>query len=167
MRASERACKDGTSRAAIGPARGWTVVALAALAAGVALAACGGGKPAAQRPVGGGGEEWSDSEGDDPDMIGVERMDEIKQILDRKRVAAARCLADVVNDGKIDKNSSGHLALGFVISPAGKATSIKVLEDSLDSPDLEQCVIGKVQLIDFGPLPKPLDWSYTFAFESM
>jgi hypothetical protein len=79
----------------------------------------------------------------------------------------ARCFADVLNDGKVDKNARGHLALAFVISEAGKATAMKVLEDSLESPDLEQCVIAKVQQIDFGELPRKLDWSYTFAFESM
>lgn len=137
-------------------------VVLAALAAGC------GSKPVPVAPSGGDDEVVAgDDQGDDPSMIAPERMDEIKSLLDRKRTAAARCFADVANDGKVDKNSHGHLALEFVISPAGKATGIKVLEDNLKSPDLEQCVIAKVQQIDFGALPKPLDWSYTFAFESM
>ena len=140
-------------------------VVLAALAAGC------GRKPAPVAPGGGGGggdeAVAGDDQSDDLSMIAPERMDEIKTMLDRKRTAAARCFADVANDGKVDKNSHGHLALEFVISPAGKATGIKVLEDNLKSPDLERCVIAKVEQIDFGALPKPLDWSYTFAFESM
>ena len=141
-----------------------TAVVLAALAAGC------GQKSAPVAPGGGGGDEEAvagDDQGDDLAMIAPERMDEIKTMLDRKRTAAARCFADVANDGKVDKNSHGHLALEFVISPAGKATGIKVLEDNLKSPDLERCVIAKVEQIDFGALPKPLEWSYTFAFESM
>lgn len=140
----------------------WTAAAL--------LAACGGSKPAAQNAGGGGGGddgEAVEDEGEDPSMVGVERMDEIKTMLDRKRTAAAHCLSDTINHGKLDKNARGRMALSFVISPAGKATNVKVLEDSLESPDLEQCVIAKVQQIDFGALPAPLDWSYTFAFESM
>src|SRR4051812_8928420 len=119
---------------------GWLVALLA-------VAACGGSKPATRTAAaGGGGEGGGDTagdDGDDPSMVGVERLDEIKQSLDRKRTAAARCLADVVNAGKVEKNSRGHLALGFVITAAGKPTGIKVLEDSLASPDLEQCVIAK------------------------
>ena len=132
-----------------------------------------GGKPAPAAPGGGGEGDGvdeataGDDQGDDAMLIPPERMDEVKALLDRKRAAAARCFADVANAGKVDKNSHGHLALGFVISPAGKATDVKVLEDNLASPELEQCVIGKVEQIDFGALPKPLEWSYTFAFESM
>lgn len=139
------------------------------ITAALTAAGCGGGKPAARAPTGGDdGEGWAEpDDGDDPSMIPPERMDEIKTILDRKRTAAARCLADAINADKIKKNARGHLALAFVINPAGKATRIEVLEDSLASPDLERCVIAKVEQIDFGPLPEPLDWSYTFAFESM
>ena len=100
-------------------------------------------------------------------VIGVQRMDEIKQILDRRRVSAARCLTDVIDDGKLPRNARGRMAVSFVIDEAGRATRVKVLEDSLQSPELEQCVIGKVEQIEFGPLPRKLDWSYTFAFEAM
>ncbi|HVV88263.1 MAG TPA: AgmX/PglI C-terminal domain-containing protein [Kofleriaceae bacterium] len=144
--------------------------AMVLVLAAVGAAACGGSKPATHTEAEGGGGDTAGGGGDeggDPNLVDVTRMDEIKQALDRKRVAAARCLADVVNAGKIDKNAKGHVALGFVIGTDGKATGVKVLEDSLSSPDLEQCVIAKVQAIDFGALPKSLDWSYTFAFESM
>ena len=138
--------------------------------AAAALSACGGSKPAVESPGGGGGDDEGgatvEDEGDSS-LIGPERMDQIKSLLDRKRTAAAYCLSDTINDGKLSKNARGKLSLSFVISPAGKAGNIQVLDDSLDSPELEQCVIGKVQQIDFGPLPEPLDWSYTFAFESM
>ena len=133
------------------------------------VAGCGG-KPAPVAPSGGGGDDEAaaaDDQGDDLSMIAPERMDEIKRLLDRKRTAAARCFADAANDGKVDKNSHGHLSLTFIINAFGKPTQVRVLEDSLASPELEHCVIEKVEQIDFGALPKPLDWSYTFAFESM
>lgn len=157
MRATTRATKRTASRAM-------------ALAIAAAVAGCGR-KPAPVAPAGGGdGDDQAvagDDQGGDSSMVAPERMDEIKALLDRKRTAAARCFADTVNSGKVDKNSHGHLALEFVISAAGKATGIKVLEDNLASPDLEKCVIAKLEQIDFGALPKPLEWSYTFAFESM
>ena len=143
------------------------VTALAALTAMIG-GGCGGTKPTPQTGGGDGdGEAWTEASADDPDMIPPERMDEIKSILDRKRAAAARCFALVVNSGTVDKNSRGHLSLSFIIDAGGKPTQVRVLEDSLNSPELEHCVIEKVEQIDFGALPKPLDWSYTFAFESM
>ncbi len=153
-------------RAIEGPSK-LAVVVVAALA----VAGCGGNKPAPEPAGGGGGgaedTQWQEQDSDDPSMIGAERMDEIKAILDRKRTSVSRCLADVVNAGKVDKNARGHVALGFVIGMDGKATSIEVVEDSLASPDLERCVIAKVAQIDFGALPRAIDWAYTFAFESM
>lgn len=133
------------------------------------LAACGNkSKPSSTTTEGGGGgggEEVEDTSGGD--MIAPERMDEIKTALDRKRNAAARCLADAVNSGKAPKNAHGHVALEFTISTSGHAEGIKINESSIDNADVEQCVIDKVDQIDFGALDKPLEWSYTFAFESM
>jgi TonB family protein len=139
----------------------------AALAA--ATFACGGGKQDTRSPAerdweGEAGEEPSD---EDEGMIGPERMDEIKALLDRRRTAAARCLTDVIDDGKLKQNARGRVAVSFTITEAGRVTDAKVVEDTLDSPELEACVLAKVQQIEFGELPRPLDWSYTFAFEAM
>jgi len=147
--------------------RTWPAIVIAG------LCACGGGQKTSTATGGGGGgggeEVWGDSGGDGASdaVVGPERMDEIKGLLDRKRTAAARCFADAVNHGKVAKNARGHVMLGFVITTGGKATQFKVLETSLDSPDVEGCVIKKVESIDFGALPHDLDWSYTYAFESM
>lgn len=138
-----------------------------ALIVGLTLAACGGSsKPAATTPTSSDGEDRAEvSEGDD--LVAPERMDEIKTLLDRKRTAAARCLADAINRGDAPKNASGHIAVGFTIGTGGRATGAKVLESSVDNDGVERCVIEKIESIEFGSLPKPLEWSYVFAFESM
>lgn len=132
-----------------------------------AAAACGGkGSSAPTTPTGGGDEEMvpEDSGGD---VVPPERMDEIKAQLDRKRTGAARCLADAVNAGKVPKNTAGHVALDFTISTSGAAQNVRVSETSIDNEDVQNCVKEKVEQIDFGALPQPLEWSYTYAFESM
>jgi hypothetical protein len=132
-------------------------------------AACGGKSKSADTTTAGTAGDRNPASDDDSggDMVPPERMDEITAALSRKRNAAARCLADAVNRGAIDKNARGHVALGFVIGADGHARDVKVVETSLDSPVVEQCVIEKVQSIDFGTLPKALEWSYAYAFESM
>jgi TonB family protein len=85
----------------------------------------------------------------------------------QKRTAAARCLSDAVNAGKVSKNAHGHVALSFKITPAGKAKDITVVQSSIKSPEVEQCVIGHVASIAFESPPIELDWSHTYAFESM
>jgi hypothetical protein len=132
-----------------------------------ATAACGKSKPADTTPAGGGDDDGFDDENSGGDMVPPERMDEIKAQLDRKRTGASRCLADAVNSGKLPRNTKGHVALGFTIGTNGTAKDLKVIETSIDSEDVQRCVMEKVQQIDFGALPAELEWSYTFAFESM
>ena len=141
-----------------------------ALVLTLAAAACGGkSKSADTTPAGGGGDDGAAEDGDDSggDLVPPERMDEITALLNRKRTAASRCLADAVNAGTIGKNARGHGALAFVIGADGHATDLKVTETSLDNEGVEACVMKKVEEIDFGPLPKALEWSFAFAFESM
>lgn len=135
---------------------------------GLSLAACGGSsRPAATTPSAGADESAADDDEGGDNLVPPERMDEIKIALDRKRNAAARCLADAVNSGAADRNARGHVSLGFTIGTDGRAGQITVIESSLDNPTVEQCVVGKVGDIEFGPLPRALEWSYVFAFESM
>ena len=140
-----------------------------ALVLTLAAAACGGKSKSADTTPSGGGDDDTAADGDDSggDLVPAERMDEITALLNRKRTAASRCLADAVNAGTIGKNARGHVALAFVIGTDGHASDLKVTETSLDNEGVEACVMKKVEEIDFGPLPKSLEWSYAFAFESM
>ena len=134
----------------------------------VAAAACGGSKkPAATEPSGGGDDTVATDDDSGGDMVPPERMDEITSLLERKRTAAARCLADAVNADKADKNARGHVAVSWTISTSGQAQGAHVTETSLDNETVEACVVRKIEEIDFGALPRPLEWSYAFAFESM
>jgi hypothetical protein len=151
-----------------------TMRTILATALSIALcAACGGGKKADTTPEEAGGAGGRDYRGDvseDPCQGGMcppETLDAIQRALDNKRRAAARCLADAVNAGTVSKDARGHVALAFKISPSGKAQNIAVVQSSIKSPEVEQCVIAEVAGIDFENVPTTLDWAYTYAFESM
>jgi len=100
-------------------------------------------------------------------MIPPEKMDEITRLLDRKRPTVSRCLTMVVDNQALPKGSRGKMTLGITISPNGKASSVKVIKDSLDSKPLEDCVIGKVQEIEFPQLPSQYETTYAYAFEAI
>jgi hypothetical protein len=91
---------------------------------------------------------------------------DIKAQLDRKRVIVARCLPEAIGAGKAEKNARGRITLEFVISAAGKAQSIKVAEATLESEMVQDCTKQHVAGIDFGALPRSLEWSYTYSFEA-
>lgn len=143
------------------------IPALFSIAALGLVAACGSKSKPADTTATGGGDGGDDEENSGGDLVPPDRMDEIKAMLDRKRNAASRCLADAVNAGKVPKNAHGHVALEFTISTSGAAQGMRVIETSIDNDEVEACVMEKVQQIDFGALPSPLEWSYTYAFESM
>ena len=73
---------------------------------------------------------------------------------------------DAVNAGKAERNSRGTVALSFVIGQNGKARDVKVVKSSIENEIVEQCVVSKIEEIDFGDVPIDLDWSHTYAFES-
>ena len=100
-------------------------------------------------------------------MIPMEKMDEINRLLDRKRPTVSRCLTMVVDNQELPKGSRGKMTLGITISPGGKATKVDVIKDSLDSKKLEECVIGKVQEIEFPQIPSTYQTTYAYAFEAI
>jgi hypothetical protein len=136
-------------------------------------AACGGSKKSSTTEgVAGGGEggdPCANPCGDDPCAGGMcppEVLDAIQQNLLRRRSAAARCLSDAVNSGKAARDARGAVALSFVIGTNGKARDVKVVKSSIQNESVEQCVVSKIEEIDFGEVPIDLDWSHTYAFES-
>lgn len=138
-------------------------------------AACGGGKKSSSSTTEAvtSADEGDDSGnpcGEDPCSGGMcppEVLDNIQTTLTRRRTAAARCLSEAVNAGKMPRSSSGSVALSFVIGTNGKARNVTVVRSSIKNEDVERCVISKIEEIDFGDVPIDLDWSHTYAFESM
>jgi hypothetical protein len=132
------------------------------------LAACGGGKKASTMP-----DEDTDDEsgpitsGDDAStMVSPEATDEIRRMLDRKQRIISRCLADAVERGDAPANARGKMSLDIVISPAGKAETVRVIKSSFEAQGVQDCVIGHVREIQFPRLPKSYPTSYTYAFEA-
>lgn len=135
------------------------------------ICACGGGKKNEDTTSGVTPIDPNASSGDPTDrsasMIPPEKMDEIIRLLDRKRPTVSRCLTMVVDNKELPKGSRGKMTLGITIGPNGKASSVKVIKDSLESKALEDCVIGKVNEIQFPQIPSKFETTYAYAFEAI
>ena len=144
------------------------MVKLAGMIAFWTVAACGGKQPQATTPAddtsGGGETVAAPSSGV---MVPPEKMDQIQRLLERKQGIVSRCLATAVDNQELPKNSRGTMTLELVISEAGKADDVKVVNSSLESPKLQTCVVDIVKEIQFPTLPKSYPTSYTYAFEAM
>jgi len=139
-----------------------------ALIAVVVLAAACGGKKSGSTTVDETRSEPTEAQPTDnsANMVPPEKMDEITQLLDRKRTIVSRCLAIAVDNKELPKRSRGKVTLDIVISPSGKADTVKVINATLESKSLTDCVIGHVRDIQFPELPKSYPTSYTYAFEA-
>jgi hypothetical protein len=142
---------------------------LFAVSIAVSAAACGGHKPPPPQDEGttplvhGNGGDQSDHGGN---MIPPEQMDEINRDLARKQQIVSHCLASAIDSKEVPKNSHGKVTLEIVISQAGRADSVKVINATLESKSLNECVISHVKEIQFPTLSKSFETSYTFAFEA-
>ena len=147
------------------PAMAGRVLLIASLALGC------GGKHSDTTPAGGGDGQLTarpgGEGGDGGGMVPPEKMDEVNRALQRKQPIMSHCLALAVDAGELPKNSRGKVTLEIVISPAGRADSVKVVRATLKSKSLDECVIGHVQEIKFPELPKPFETSFTYGFEAM
>ena len=131
----------------------------------VLLTACGGGKKAAQEPA----ERPAAVEQQDQagEMIPPEKMDEIQSMLARKQNIMSRCLADAVDAKELPKNSRGKITLEIVIAPSGAPEKVAVINSTLESEKLKDCVMGHIKSITFPQIPRTYPTSFTYAFEAM
>ena len=128
-------------------------------------AACGGKKGGPTTPDPGGGEPVGNTN-DNDQMVTPETMDEIQRLFVRKAGAVSRCLSVAVDNKELPKNSRGKVTLGVVIATSGEPGEVKVIKATLESKSLNDCIVKKVQEIQFPAVPKPYETTYTYAFEA-
>ena len=142
-----------------------TGVGLAAAVA-LSLAACGGdGGREAEEPETGGGAAAQEPADEGDVLIPEEKFVEIQALFDRKQPIVSRCFPRAVEAGELPEDAVGYVTVGLVITRSGQPTNVRVLETSLQSELLNECVTGRVSKWDFTTLPKDLEYSYTYQFE--
>jgi hypothetical protein len=109
------------------------------------------------------------SRGDSTDRSGEQidpaKMDEVNQLLDRRRNIVSRCLSQAVEAGNAPKNAHGKMTLEIKIAN-GKATSVQIVKSSIESQEVQGCVKRHVEEIAFPQMKKPFETSYTYAMET-
>jgi hypothetical protein len=137
----------------------------------LAAAACGGkNKNNADESGGGATIDPNMSSGDSTDRSGEQidpaKMDEVNQLLDRRRNTVSRCLSQAVEAGEAPKNAHGKITLEIKIGTDGKTTSVEVVKSQIESKEVQGCVKRKVEEIAFPQMKKPFETSYTFGMET-
>lgn len=146
-------------------AKGTSTARLLAVAV---MAACGGGQDRSSSvPVAASaGAASEEARTGEDELIPPEKLDEIRAQFDRKRDMVSRCYPQAIAAGQLARNARGYVTVGLSIQPDGSPRDVKVLEATLSSPVLADCVLGHVRRWTFATLPRALDYSYTYSFES-
>jgi TonB family protein len=140
--------------------RCWVVGAALATALGCGGGSSGGGAAAPAPADEGGGDA------DDDGLIPEEKYDEIEGVFQHKSSVVARCYAEAVETGDVDKAEKGHVTVAVTVTTSGGASNVKILESSFGSPKVGECVVGLVSQWTFtDALPKPLDVSHTYVLD--
>lgn len=130
------------------------------------VAACGGKKAKTTPELTDEPKVTDNGTGGEP-MVSADQMDEIQKMFQRKGNAVSRCLAMVVDNKELPKNSRGKVTVELTISPSGKPENVKILKSTLESKPLHDCVIDRVKEIGFPAVPNSYPTTYTYAFEAM
>jgi hypothetical protein len=138
-------------------------VAMLAVLGLMAGAACGGSDgPRAEEPA-----PAADDSSEQVAMIPENRFIEIQHVFDRRRPFVSRCFSTAIDEGELTDDDRGYVTIGLVITEQGRASNVRVLESNLDSGVLHNCVLGQVRNWEFGSLPRPLEYSYSYQFETL
>jgi len=135
----------------------------------IAMAAgCGGGKKAAEEP--GPAATVEDDSGDEGNgngsgdvLIPAEKFEEVKAFFDRKRNMVSRCFVKALDAGEVKETDEAKVQLTMTIMPDGSITKARITHCSHASPVLRSCVLNYVKEWTVTTLPKPFDYSYTYA----
>lgn len=111
--------------------------------------------------------EPADDDDDGDVMIPEEKFMTIQSFFDRKSRIVSRCFVDGVEADEIDKDAKVMITVTMVIQESGKVTDVTTAETNTKSQVFEDCVHEHVRGWKITTLPKPLDYSYTFAFDTL
>lgn len=132
---------------------------LALLAAG---AACAGSKPSQTgeprytivKPA----EEQSETGG-----ISPEKQEEIQLVLQNREPSARKCYQDVLNE-RHDRKFEGLIRVVITLGTGGQAQDVKVIANTLQSPEVEGCLVEKIKEWEFPSLAQPGEVQYEYRF---
>lgn len=142
------------------------VTSAAAVWIAFGIAGCGGAnKKTAQAPQATAQPDAGDDTG--ASMIPQETLDEIKSTFNTEAGVVSHCFPKAVDAGELKPTDKGYVTVGLTITPDGRPSNLRVLDASLKSKTLQQCVLSHIRGWTFTKLPRSLPYSYTYSFERL
>ena len=96
--------------------------------------------------------------------ISPDKQAEIQLLLQQRNPSTLKCYNDVLAD-KHDRAFKGHVAVLIALEPSGKASDVSIVNSSLNSKEVDDCLIAKIKEFEFPEIEHPGSMQYVYHFE--
>ena len=106
---------------------------------------------------------------DEPEdeLFPPEKFDEIKRFLTRKNKFLTPCFSKAIEAKEVSARGNARVTVTMVITAEGRITKPKVTEMKPESQVLANCMFDMMKRWKLGELPRALDFSHTFGFDTL
>jgi len=91
----------------------------------------------------------------------------VSDFFTKKRPFVSQCYGDAITNRELKEDAKGRIRLALRVQPSGKAENVRVVETTLNSKPVEDCVVKLVQNWTLPAPDRPLDFLYTYEFSNL
>lgn len=85
----------------------------------------------------------------------------------KKRPYVSQCYGNAITNRDLKEDAKGRIRLALKVLPSGQAQDVRVVETTLQSKPVEDCVVKLVQNWTLPAPDRPLDFLYTYEFSNL
>ena len=96
--------------------------------------------------------------------IPPDKQAEIQLLLQQREPSTTKCYSDVLND-KHDRAFKGTVAVIISLEPSGQASDVKIVNSTLNSPEVNECLIEKLKGFEYPQIEHSGSMQYVYQFQ--
>ncbi len=91
----------------------------------------------------------------------------VSEFFGKKRPYVSQCYGNAITNRELKEDAKGRIRLALHVLPGGRAEDVRVVETTLQSKPVEDCVVKLVQSWTLPSPDRPLDFLYTYEFSNL
>jgi hypothetical protein len=107
-----------------------------------------------------------EARGTGENAVPPEQMEEITQLLDRKRQDVAHCWTDEA-ERTHNRDLTVDLMLRLTIGVGGRAKNVEIVKNNIHSKQFDQCVVTMIKNFDFPAIPNSVELTWPYSFKPL
>ena len=95
--------------------------------------------------------------------IPIDKQSDIMMMLQQREPTARKCYQDALNE-KNDRGFQGAVAVIIRLAPGNTKPQVRVSRSTLKSPEVEQCLVARIQEFEFPAVDQGGEMQYEYLF---